>query len=231
MPLPLYLAMTAAEISKISSLPAHLAYMACHFSPYNKGLSNFPEQLPEGSMLILNDQIPVQDHDPERITVQMKDLVGKFHISSVLLDLERPGNNLTRQIARLLCESLPCRIAVTAMYADGLDCGVFLQVKPYEILSECCEPWKGRDIWLDGAVESLCIQVTKDGAAVAETTTQDRPLPFYHSSLCAHYQTEVFPDQARFYIGRQKEDVSALLEQAKAYGVSRMVGLWQELKD
>ena len=40
MVLPLYLALTAAEISRISSPPALCAYMACHFSPYTEGISN-----------------------------------------------------------------------------------------------------------------------------------------------------------------------------------------------
>ena len=45
MGLPLYLAMTAAELSAAEALPRKMAYMACHFSLYGTGLSNIPEQL------------------------------------------------------------------------------------------------------------------------------------------------------------------------------------------
>ena len=43
-----YFAMTAAEIRGCSALPAGIAWMACHFSPYGTGLSNLPPELPEG---------------------------------------------------------------------------------------------------------------------------------------------------------------------------------------
>ena len=52
-----YLAMTDGEIANADEIPKHLAYMACHFSPYTTGITQ-PPQLPPQAMLILNDRIP-----------------------------------------------------------------------------------------------------------------------------------------------------------------------------
>ena len=71
MTLPMHLAMTAAELACCDSLPSHPAWMACHFSPYGTGLSNLPEHLPEGALLILNDRTPVFGHDPQVICAQL----------------------------------------------------------------------------------------------------------------------------------------------------------------
>ena len=60
MALPLYLAQTALEMGG-NSLPGRLAYMACHFSPGGQGLSNVPELLPSGAILILDDSTSAVD--------------------------------------------------------------------------------------------------------------------------------------------------------------------------
>ena len=52
-----YLAMTASEFAKADPLPPHVAWMACHFSPYDSGLTNLPRKLPTNSLLILNKPI------------------------------------------------------------------------------------------------------------------------------------------------------------------------------
>ena len=72
MALTLYLAMTAAELQNCRQIPEHIAWMACHFSPYSSGISNVPVQLPAGSVLILNDRIPPQGHDPELVARQLQ---------------------------------------------------------------------------------------------------------------------------------------------------------------
>ena len=75
MAIPLYLAMTAREFRICKTVPANMAWMACHFSPYGTGLSNLPTSLPPGSMIILNDRTPICGHDPELIAAQLKELL------------------------------------------------------------------------------------------------------------------------------------------------------------
>ena len=75
MPIPCYLALTAAEFANANQLPEKIAWMACHFSCYGTGLSNFPEDLPGGSVIILNDRTPPDKHDPQRILEQLQQLV------------------------------------------------------------------------------------------------------------------------------------------------------------
>ena len=83
MVLPLYLAMTAAEMYAVSSLPEKVAWMACHFSCYGTQLSNCPDSLPEGSMLIVNDRTPPAKHDPQRIIQQLTQLIEELKISCI----------------------------------------------------------------------------------------------------------------------------------------------------
>ena len=117
MVLPLYLAMTAAEIRANTDSPPNIGYMACHFSPYGTGLSNRPTHLPEGSILILNDRTPPCRHDPELIVRQLKALYEAIAPFGFLLDLQRPELQENSIIAKAITEALPCPVAVSDLYA------------------------------------------------------------------------------------------------------------------
>ena len=150
MVLPLYLAMTAAEIRANTDFPPNIGYMACHFSPYGTGLSNCPTHLPEGSMLILNDRTPIHGHDHGLIADQLTELVEKLKCDSVLLDFQRVDVPELSLLVEKLSAALPCPVGVSDLYAENLDCSVFLPpVMPDTLLSEHLVPWQGRDIWLD----------------------------------------------------------------------------------
>ena len=88
MEIPLFLAMTAAELRGAASMPSHPAWMACHFSCYGTGISNVPKRLPAGSMLMLNDRTPMCGHDPELVARMLCDAAEEFQCDSILLDLE-----------------------------------------------------------------------------------------------------------------------------------------------
>lgn len=227
MPLPLYLAMTAAEISKNSSPPSHLAYMACHFSPYSTGLSNLPTELPPKSMLIVNDRIPVQDHDPVRIRDQLEQLMDRFSTSSLLLDLQRPNEAQTRAIVKALMD-LPCPVAVTEQYADGLDCPVFISLPVHTPPKQVASAWQGRDLWLEATTDQLCITLTEDGAHISQETPP-QVYPFRDDTLICHYKAQVMNDQIRFHLHRDRQDLEELLSHAQELGFTCAVGLWQEL--
>ena len=227
MPLPLYLAMTGAEIST-NALPSQLAYMACHFSPYHTGLSNLPESLPPHSLLILNDQIPVDQHDPDRICRQLSAFCEKHRVSGLLLDFERPKEVLTLQIAQALSASLSCPVAVTEAYAEVEGCCVLLLPRPYEKPEAVAGRWPGRKLWLELSTEAVQIRVDAQGAHIQDL---DLPmeLPHYHAPLATHYQTSLREDHVRFQLSRTREDLETLLSQAEGLGFTCGIGLFQEL--
>lgn len=225
-----YLAMTAAEIASTRPLPCHLGYMACHFSPYSTGLSNLPEKLPPGAMLLLTDRTPIHGHDPEVIARQLTDTVERFQCRRVLLDLQRPGDEETARLVRYLLDSLPCPVGVSQPYADGPDCPILLPpVPPDTPLCEYLAPWKGREIWLEAALDSLLLTLTREGSKAAPAAPIPGEFPHFDAELHCHYRTEVNADRVDFMMQRTGEDLESLLEEAEGSGVTLAVGLYQEL--
>ena len=225
-----YLAMTAAEFAASQQLPSKIAWMACHFSPYGTGLSNLPPALPSGSLLILNDRVPLWGHDPGRITAQLDQAVETLDCSGLLLDFQQQDNMETKAMAEFLISSLPCPVAVSEICAEGLDCPVFLSPCPHHThLKEHMAPWAGREVWLDLAVDAETISLTKDGCTVFPLPMGEIPEGgFCDEALHCHYRTEVGEDFARFTLWRTREDLRALAREAEELGVKSMVGLWQE---
>ena len=230
MVLPLYLAMTAAEIRGSQDFPPNLGYMACHFSPYGTGLSNCPAQLPENAILILNDRTPIHGHDHEVIAGQLAQLVERLKCDSVLLDFQRPEVESLYFLAEKLTVSLPCPVGVSDLYAKDLDCAVFLPpVMPDMLLGEYFAPWKGRDIWLDISTEGQEITLTEKGAEVTIIPQYACPENSHgDTALHCHYRIEL-AETARFTLFRTEQDLTDLLTEASQLGVSRAVGLYQEL--
>ncbi len=230
MALPFYLAMTAGELQEKESLPRHLAYMACHFSPYGTGLTNFPKELPEDSILILNDRTPLRGHDPELIVRQLADMAESRNLRGILLDLQRPGYKEAAELAAYLVKRLPCPVIVSEAYGADLSCPIFLSPCPPDVaLAEYIQPWHNREIWLETAMDGMEILLTKDG--VSRT-----PLPypefdgteFCDESLHCHYRVELAQNAVRFTLRRTREDLDALLMEAESLGIAAAVGLWQE---
>lgn len=230
MALPLYLAMTAAEISRSTQFPEHCAYMACHFSPYETGLSNFPQALPSGSLLIVNDLTPVLGHDPELIARQLSQVAEDCEASGILLDFQRPGQPETAKIAQAIISSQPCPVAISEHYAREMDCAVFLSPPPLDLaLSSYIKAWHGREIWLEAALDTIAIQVTEKGSRqVLVPYKPDAPL-HTDTRLHCNYRICAQPDHVMFTLERDAENLSALLEEAEKLGITRAVGLFQEL--
>jgi len=230
MALPLYLAMTAAEMQANSALPEKLSYMACHFSPYGAGLSNCPKALPEGAMLILNDRISCCKHDHRLITDQLIDLIERFGCSCVLLDFQKPGVEEVAALAAKLSDTLPCSVGVSEHYAQKLDCPVFLPPLPLDIpIEDYLAPWQEREIWLDAAMDGVTLTLTEAGCTAVPLPYPTFEEGFRDEKLHCHYRIETEPDIARFTLWRTWDDLQALLTGAEAHGVTRAVGLWQEL--
>lgn len=226
-----YLAMTAAEIRICCDLPEKIAYMACHFSPYGLGLSNLPEQLPPESILMLNDRMPIDRHDPEVIANQLRQAVENWQCAGVILDFQRPENPEAAAVAKAVAEALPCPVCVTPEYAHGLSCPVLLPPVPLDIpLDTYLQGYKDRQVWLECACNAQTISVTTSGAVCSPLSQWEPPETAHHDKkLFCHYVIEAGKDKAVFTLFRTADDLKALMEKAREFGVTCFAGLYQEL--
>lgn len=230
MVLPLYLAMTAAEIQGRTVLPEKPAWMACHFSPYAKGISNAPASLPQGTMLILNDRIPPQGHDPQIVAQQLAEAAAQVGADRLLLDFQRPGIQLLQEVAQAIVENAGCPVAVTPLYAEALLCPVFWLPKLHKPLAEQLQVWQGREVWLEAALECWQVTVTEKGSRFTEIAVpEEEDFPHADEKLHCRYRTKVGEDHVCFTLLRDSEQLQALLQEAKNLGVACAVGLYQQL--
>lgn len=222
-----FLAQTSGEMGQLPD--AKKAYMACHFSPYGKGLSNLPEQLPIGSILLLDDSMSPNGHDPQIVEQELKEIINRWDIAAVLLDFQGEIQQENIGIARHLKDALPCPVAVTEGYAKGLRCPVFLSPTPVNMaVKDHIAPWLQQGVYLEIAPMATRITVTENDST-SLTIHSNEELPLTDDRLHCHYKVEVFPDKAVFTLRRTKEDLVALSKEAKQLGVLGTVGLYQEL--
>ena len=231
MVLPLYLALTAAEFSRTASLPTSCAYMACHFSPYTEGLSNVPDSLPSGSMLILNDRIPCDHHSADLVAGQLAAAVERLGCESVLLDFERSVQAENRAMICAILNALPCPVAVTEAFAGEFSCPVFLSPSALHMpLEQHLSPWQHREIWLEAALCQENITVTKTGTSFCPIfPTQQLDGGHYDQKLLCRYHTVISDDRITFTLFDTRDTLHQKLELAHSLGVARAVGLYQEL--
>ena len=231
MALPLYLAMTAAEISCAQALPARCAYMACHFSPYGTGLSNFPRSLPKASVLIVNDRTPVQGHDPALVAAQVAQLAEEWEAVGILLDFQRPNIPRTAEIAKAILSALSCPVSISEYYARDLNCPVFLPPPPPDRpLPKYIAPWQGRELWLEAALDAQRIAVTPKGSSLTQDFSHDSiDCPHQDTKLHIHYKIEIAPNLVSFTLRRTQADLTALMQEAESLGFTQAIGLYQEL--
>ncbi|MBR3978351.1 MAG: hypothetical protein IKJ94_01860 [Oscillospiraceae bacterium] len=229
MPLQRYTAITNAEFYSLSQLPPKPAWMACHFSGYNSGLSNMPDTFPADSLIMLDDSAPIQGHDPQRILQELTQLCEQIKPAGFLLDFQRAGIPEAAQLAKRLCRELPCPVAVSHLYAEDLECPVFLPPPPlHKPLAEHLKSWGSREIWLEIALDSVDITVTREGCQVSARGFGELPEPvFYHEGLFCRYHTQVLKDRVIFTLQRGQQDWEALLAQAEKLGVRCCVGLYE----
>ena len=229
MVLPRYLAQTAAEMAG-NPVPEKCAYLACHFSAGGKGLSNLPPVLPPGAMLILDDSTPMDGHDSELILQQLSQLLKQHRCECLLLDFQHQNLPEQQEFANELCGALPFSVGVSENYARNLSCPVFLPpVPPDRPVSEYLRPWQDREIWLEMALDGITLTLTETGCT-AEPLWQLPEDGQSDESLHCHYAIKTTADSAVFHLWRRKSDLDNLLTEAEANGVTKAIGLWQELK-
>lgn len=223
-----YLAMTAAEMRRCGEIPKKPAWMACHFSPYGTGLTNLPRQLPENALLILNDRTPVSGHDPDLVAETLAETAQRLQCRGILLELQRPGSSEAACIAAAVA-ALDLPVCVSAEYAQGLPCAVF--VPPVPLLTPVgvyLQPWQGREIWLECDLGAGTVTLTEDGSTFSDHDN-GIPCPHFDEDLLLHYGMTITKDRAEFTLRRTKEDLHSLIAAARANGVTECIGLWQEL--
>lgn len=224
-----FLAMTGAELAACPRIPTRVGWMACHFSSWGTGLSNLPRELPEGSLLILNDRFPICGHDRERIGEELNGCIRSLGSSGLLLDFQREGVTEAKALADHLSRVLPCPVAVTAAYARGNDAAVFLPPLPCHVSLEAwTAPWKGRELWLDLSLDREVITLTDKGAQICPGD-HDFQQGFGDEKLHCHYTAAVEEDKVQFSLWRTKEDLEGLIREAGELGIRQTVGLYQEL--
>lgn len=232
MEIPLFLAMTAAEFQGAETLPEHPAWMACHFSSYGTGISNVPQALPPGSMLMLNDRTPICGHDPETVAQTLCAAAKKLECESILLDFQREGCEELSNVIQAVLAQADCPVGVSALYAGAFHCPVLVPpIPPYVPPEEALRPWRDRELWLELSCEGAEIAVTEEGSRYT-------PLPDYvpgepchrEKELSCHYQITVEKDRVLFHLGRREDDRLSLVTAVEALGVTRTLGLWQEMQ-
>ena len=222
-----FLAVTALGMEKYH--PQKTAYMALHFSPFGKGLSNFPTDLPKGSILLLDDSMPPNGHDKQTVVAQLKDLIQSFSPAGLLLDFQRPAAEETELLTKYILEQLTCPIGVSQVYAEKFACTVFLPPPPAnKPLAEHLRPWQKQGIYLEIAPNALKFTVTPQGS-VAVNIPPVEGLSLTDDRIHCHYDVEVTQDQAVFTICRYIEDLPPLIAEAEQLGVLSCVGLYEEL--
>ncbi len=225
-----FLAMTGAEMAQSTQLPPHIGWMACHFSG-DGGITNLPHALPPHSLLILDDSVPPQNVNPNRIREIVGAVLHNRNCYGLLLDFQRQDLAENLAITKALV-SLPYPVAVSEAYGKDLSCPVFLPPAPLDTpLAEYLAPYRGREIWLELALDTLQLQLTPEGCTRKPAGSCQEPLPFSDTSLHCRYRIECQKNCAVFTLQRTKADLLTLLKEAKSLGVTAGVGLYQELKE
>lgn len=232
MKIPLFLAMTAAEFQNAGSMPPHPAWMACHFSAYGTGISNVPAMLPAGAMLMLNDRTPLCGHDPQTVAHSLCQAAQNLKCSSIALDFQREGFEALHDMITAVLDLAECPVGVSALYARGHSCPVLVPpIPPHTPPEDALAPWNEREIWLEVTSEGTQITVTEAGSLYT-------PLPdftpgeqaHHEEALHCHYEITVAEDQIIFRLARTGEDLETLSDAVRPLGVTRTLGLWQEMK-
>lgn len=229
MSLSCYLAMTEAEIRANSALPHHLAFMACHFSPYGVGLVNIPQRLPKGSILIVNDRVPVLHHEPQVVLRQLQSVCKQLSLRGILLDFEIPNCQKAMEIVHILVRSLPCPVCVSENYGEALSCPVFVSPPLNLSLRNTLQKWQGRKIWLEASLWQQQFILTREGCAPKFCDSCPDGTYFTDENLCCSYTFSLSGQAATFTLKRGKKEMEALLKQAENLNVELCVGLYQQL--
>ncbi len=230
MGLPIYLAFTSGELPASKTSGYSPAWLSCHFSSHGNGLSNLPEELPPGALILIDDSLLPRGHCPEMICCQLNALIEKNAAGGIILDFQRGYDQETAQVVRVLQDRITCPVAVTAAYAKESDGPVWLPPIPPNIVpGRYLSAFKGREIWLELSPSFIQITLTQSGASQREEAFSPNEAVLSDKKLFCHYTYQVFEDKVTFFLCRTQEDICSLIRQAESLGVRKAVGIYREL--
>lgn len=228
MGIPQYLAKTERETLLYPDDAGPIAWLGCSFG--KNGLTGLPEVLPAGSLLVLDDSVPMADQSIPDIADALQQTLAKFSCCGLLLDFQQQGCAQQRTLAEYLAAHLSHPIAAPQEYAPK-GCALFVPPVPPEIPIETyLAPWAGREIWLDMALSVRTLHLTAAGCSVSDDAESDPTGDFYDESLCCVYRIQKTDDGFLFRLARDHRCTRALLDRAAGLGVTAAVGLWQEFR-
>lgn len=222
MEIPVYLAMTPAEFQSTHKIPQNVAYWHS---------LDFPAQPQPDSLLIFTDEEAFSPSKAGIIAEDLGETAKRLQCRGILLDFHHENRNENAALVTEL-ESRRYPFAVSPCYAANRHCAVFLPPLPLTAtLADYIEPWKDRQLWLELALDGLQIAVNAQGS-------QECYLPHAFSlnnahidqKLHCHYSIETTKDKVEFALWRTKQDIEAMLSEAKDLPIRLAVGLWQEIQ-
>lgn len=224
-----YFAMTPDELRQCTSLPGSIGWMACHFDPGGTGLIGLPQQLPAGSLLLLDDSLPLHGHSFRQLQQELTLCFSRLKPEALILDFQRPENPETLALVKQMT-SLPFPVVVSSAYAVP---GAALLLPPPPVdtpLAEYVSAWAGHPLWLELSPTETTIELTAEGAkTVPDSAPADGTL-HREAKLHCHYQISETENAILFHLFRTEEDQKALLLEAEALGIVNAIGLYQELR-
>ena len=222
------LALTPREMGLVRPLPPAPAWMSCHFA--EEGLRDLPAALPPHSLLILDDSTPLGSSTPAEICNILKTAHSRVPFDGLLLDFQRDYEKKYADLAGFLSENLPCPVAVSEAYGDSVKGPVLLSMPaPHQALPELIRPWRSRELWLELGMGPETAVVTETGTVFSPFTGKLPDCPLHHKGLHCHYSIVTGENQICFTLVRTREDLQDLEAQAEALGITRTLGLYQEL--
>lgn len=226
-----YIAMTAAEYYNTEVLPEYTAWMACHFSCYGTGLSNIPQELPTGAMVIINDKLPPSGHEPGHITDQLLKLKETVDFAYILLDFQRKDCDASAKIAKHISQAMDCPVGVSELYAECCSGPVFVNMPAtHQALNDVLAPWTDREIWLEAATDSETAIIRSNSCHItANPPSEDMASGIVCEELRCQYKAEAFEDHIRLTLSRDIHQLELLMADAHKAGIKTAIGLYQQL--
>lgn len=236
MSIPFFLAISAQEFPFLSPPPRKVAWMSVHFSSSGPGLSNLPHGLPEGSLIILDDQMPWSGHSIEAVC---RDLVGAMlenKARGLLLDFERPSNQDTALLTSALsqcCREIGVQLGAPESYAADPDTAIFLSPLPCQTPLERLYR-SGRRLWLDVSPAAFLLHIGPQGATgqvTDQTSFPDGSHPvFTDPELRCLYRSRPNADGVDVLLYHTPQSIREMLEMVDTDAVSLALGLYREFK-
>lgn len=231
MEIPCYLAMTAAEFQNSPNIPSNFAWMACHFSPYGTGLTNLPTQIPDGSILLINDRTPIHGHDGKEVRETVMTVLERNPCRGIALDFQHDPTEEALSICRAL-EDLPCPVYVPPQYLRHNEQPVFLPPPcPLQTVEDYLAEYQNRPILLEVALDAGFLRIQTQGQDYfPRGSDAGSPYPHADEALAIHYRIETTPDSACFYFRRTLTNVAQIQHRCQDRFDCLFIGLWQEFK-